>query len=632
MSFTFSTDQFPQALSNNIQAANIFHECAKKTGPGLGKHDVAFVHNVQISLGLGLSDGRFKFGAPSFWNDHITHHVVPVTVRCKAHKKTPVVVGGKFKNDQGKFKVKDIKLSLSTFSGANSQPNPATTCKKGHIQVNLTATKAGATQFKLWTKKGGAPVTSKVIQAWAFHDGNGGFKAQHSEWISVDKTTIVQAKAEETISTIGKYDGWKSITLSCKGAGGHGGFKPDSNSGNPNQPEAPPLNIKGEFSYIDHGSPKCSRTGKVLISVKTNRADDVHYNLDCTNGQKFSGVAKPTQSPAGGLVAVAVKSFTINKTTNYSCALKTIAPGVTKLHQWKAHKFQCASRLVEPASQNVTHVPPSPAPQPENPNETNPEVPFKLEGELSYVDAQAPKCRRHVKALATVLSSTPGQMPYRLDCSGGPYLEGTMELLPHANGYLGTALRNITISKAKVLRCKLTAKSGQTYRELALERHVAECGSGIARPRVIVNQPRRTTSTPVRPAVKRVQRQTLPRRLPKRTSVPSRPKCTSQWKTECKRTPVRSCRNVVATACQSVPKVSCTSSPKRTCSRVPKRTCRTVRGRQVCKTTWTSRCKVTRQRNCKRTVQRKCSRKVTRKCTTNWKKTCTRRKAVICRR
>jgi hypothetical protein len=34
-------------------------------------------------------------------------------------------------------------------------------------------------------------MTSKVIDVWASHDGNGGFKAEHSEWISVNKTTYV---------------------------------------------------------------------------------------------------------------------------------------------------------------------------------------------------------------------------------------------------------------------------------------------------------------------------------------------------------------------------------------------------------------------------------------------------------
>ncbi|MEM7750666.1 MAG: hypothetical protein AAF346_20630, partial [Pseudomonadota bacterium] len=306
--------------------------------------------------------------------------------------------------DFGDFKINDVKLFLSTFSGATTQPNPATTCPKARVLVRLATSKPGLTHFKLWTKVGSGASQSKMIAAQAKADGNGGFKAEHTEWVTINKTTVVQAMAEETISTIGKYDGWKSISLNCKGAGGHGGFAPDTSTGNPNQPEAPPLNIKGEFSYIDHGSPKCSRTGKVLISIKTNRANDVHYNLDCTNGKKFSGIVKPIQSPAGGLVAVALKSFTIDTTTNYSCALKTTAPGVTKLHEWKAHKFQCVSRLVEPASEDVTHTPPAPAPQPENPTETNPEVPFKLEGELSYVDAQAPACRRNVKALATILS------------------------------------------------------------------------------------------------------------------------------------------------------------------------------------------------------------------------------------
>lgn len=359
----------------------------------------------------------------------------------------------------------------------------------------------------------------------------------------------------------------------------------------------------------------------MLISFKTNSTNDVHYGVDCTNGKKFSGVAKPVKSPLGGLVAVALKSFPITKTENYFCALKTTAPGAAKLHKWKGHKFKCVSREIDPASQDVTHVPPAPpapVPPPENPTETNPEVPFKLEGQLSFVDPDAPQCRRTMKALFTILSSRPDPIGYRLNCHNGPNLYGAMQSVPHAEGYLFTGLRNISISTSKSLRCELNARIGQSYRVVAVESYKAECRSGIAPPR----QPTKSFKRPVR-----VQ-------PPRRSSPPTvnRPKCTTQWKTTCNRTPVRSCQNVVSQQCRTVPKVSCTNQPTRTCQRIPKRTCRAVRGRQVCTTQWTNKCRRTVKRSCKRSSQRVCSLKVTRKCTTAWKKTCNRQKKTICRR
>ena len=359
----------------------------------------------------------------------------------------------------------------------------------------------------------------------------------------------------------------------------------------------------------------------MIASGAADAAKVKSISLDLTSG------SKPTHSSSGGLIAVAMKSFAVAKTTNYSCAVKMPVPGPMKLHLWKADKFDCASRLIELASDNLSPVPPSQAPQPENPTETNPEVPFKLEGQLTYVDANAPQCRRTLKALFTILSSEPGPADYRLDCEDGPYLSGTLDASPNAEGYLAVGLRNITIAKQRILRCKLIVKRGQTYRELAFERTKAECSSGIAPPRH--QQLRRVHQVPKRTKPVRIRPH---RPKPQRVIVTKKPKCTSQWRSTCTRKPVRSCKNVATRHCKTTPKVTCTSRPKRTCQRVPKRKCQTVRGRQVCNTTWSQTCRVTTQRNCKRTLRRTCGSKVVQKCRTSWKQACKRTKQVICKR
>lgn len=260
------------------------------------------------------------------------------------------------------FEVKDIDIFLSTVSTANTQPNPATTCRKGRVKVRVSTSKAGPAKFKIWTKIAGVPgISSKTVEVWSSHDGSGSFVAEHVEWVSVSTPTTLQAKAEEVNGTFAEVTQWKSIALPCFGGGGNGGFAPKPNTSNPDAPMAPPLKLVGDFSFVDHGGPKCTRTGKALISFKTNRPNAVHYRLDCTNGQHFSGIAMPAKKPGGGYVAVALKTFQVGQTTNYSCALKTTAPGTGKLHKWKSHMFQCVKPMMIPGSGNLTGSAPAPA-------------------------------------------------------------------------------------------------------------------------------------------------------------------------------------------------------------------------------------------------------------------------------
>jgi len=134
------------------------------------------------------------------------------------------------------------------------------------------------------------------------------------------------------------------------------------------------LDIAGDFSFVDHGSPKCPRTGKALITFKSNMPDDIGYRLDCTNGENFSGVLKPAKTPQGDYVAAKMQTFNVTQTSVYSCALKTVQPGPVKLHKWKSHTFECATAAVETGSNDFTPETPR---QPDSPS-TGDRVPGKV--------------------------------------------------------------------------------------------------------------------------------------------------------------------------------------------------------------------------------------------------------------
>jgi hypothetical protein len=161
---------------------------------------------------------------------------MPVKVVCAAKPAGGKPRPGGVAAEKGSFKVQSIDLS---FGGApTSKPNPATVCKQAKLTVTVKASQAGAVKFKLWTKIGAAPTQSKVIDAWAKHDGNGFFVASYQENVSVNRTTGVQAKAEEMINAIELSTPWKNVTLHCTGAGG-GGLTNTPNANPDGLPQAP---------------------------------------------------------------------------------------------------------------------------------------------------------------------------------------------------------------------------------------------------------------------------------------------------------------------------------------------------------------------------------------------------------
>lgn len=107
------------------------------------------------------------------------------------------------------------------------------------------------------------------------------------------------------------------------------------------------LKLSGDFSFVDQGAPQCPRTGRTFISFKSNMPDDVHYSLDCSNGKHFSGQITPVRASGDEYVAAVTRSFDVEKTSTYSCALQSVLPGPVKLHKWKSHTFDCVQRSVE---------------------------------------------------------------------------------------------------------------------------------------------------------------------------------------------------------------------------------------------------------------------------------------------
>ncbi|MDH3581579.1 MAG: hypothetical protein OEM91_13260, partial [Hyphomicrobiales bacterium] len=339
---------------SGVYQDKIIAQCNEMLSSGNGineTHTLTYDAKLWLTVWSGFGDQGGSY------EPVVTGKSLPISLKClKKHKYGSHTANNNIKFDQGPFKVTDIDLFLTTFSGANTQPNPASICKKAEVKVRLKTTKAGATKFKLWTKVGGV-MSSKVIDAWASHDGNGGFKAEHTEWFSVNKPTYVQAKAEEMVSGFGSSTSWEDIMLQCTNPGGDGLATQNPDPTNSDDlPQA--KNVEGDFAFVDHGSPKCERQGKALLTFRSPKQDNIHYSLDCKD-DNHSGVVPTVPHPDGGYAAAALVAFDVKKTYTEACTLRTVAPYGPEDHVSKHHLFQCVTSSGHSASNDV-QVPSNP--------------------------------------------------------------------------------------------------------------------------------------------------------------------------------------------------------------------------------------------------------------------------------
>jgi hypothetical protein len=220
--------------------------------------------------------------------------------------------------------VGSIELFRSTFVHETSQPNPATECKKARWLVRLNTNKAGPVKFKLWTKVGDAPMTSKVIDAWSSFDGNSKYKAEYVEWTEVTKTTFVQAKAEDMTNAIGQSTDWKDITLQCDGVAG--GLADVPNTNNPDDGVNPvTLKVTGELTLADKdGAPKDKpRLGAAVFKIWATKPGSTSYKLTCSGGRNWEGTLPTFKVADKKYQAVGLQNFQIDKTEQIGCALRS---------------------------------------------------------------------------------------------------------------------------------------------------------------------------------------------------------------------------------------------------------------------------------------------------------------------
>jgi hypothetical protein len=302
--------------------------CNTRLGNGAGIHET---HNLFYVAPMQLV-GFFTSSVPAGQADvgtipgHIGNGSALVPVACKGVIQRPDDVAAEQPKE---LKVGGIELFQSTYvgDGNSTSPNAATVCKKGRLLVRLTTNKAGPVQFKLWTKVGDAPMTDKVIDAWASHSGPGQYQAEYDEWVAVTKTTYVQAMAEDRTNQFGQSTGWKDITLTCSDVGG-GGFADVPDTSNPdNGTGVTPLKVTGELTLADQaGAPKDRpRLGQAVFKIWTNKPGATKWKLTCSGGRNWEGTLPTFKIGDYKYQAVGAANFQISKTEQIGCALRSMS-------------------------------------------------------------------------------------------------------------------------------------------------------------------------------------------------------------------------------------------------------------------------------------------------------------------
>ncbi len=379
-SFSFSSLKLGDPGSPGIAVVPFGSEMVARCNAGLKEGQsihkgFGFTHTVQMTLGadtriwngfnFGSAGNNFVLGNVLLTDVDFSKTVnVQIPVVCEA---VPLPTAtSDLKHDFGDFDVKNVKLFLTTVQPGEPGSIPGTVCPRLKVTSRAQTNQAGPVTMRIWRKKNNGPISSQVKQAWAAYDAaKNGYFASYEQWEHVGTTSTFQFKTEIVENDpFLPFDGWKDITVNCTGAGG-GGLAPNTSSSNPDDNGAPaPLQLKGDFKFLADKGTSCPRKAKALINFTSSVKDNIHYSLDCTNGQ-FSGVAKTAPKPGGGYVAPALVTFDVTGTTQANCALKSVAPGKPKVHTLKGHLFQCVKTTAVTGSKNLQVEPRSKAAVPQ---------------------------------------------------------------------------------------------------------------------------------------------------------------------------------------------------------------------------------------------------------------------------
>jgi len=358
-------------------------------------YDIVDLCNEKLSNGQGLDQSYqiaydlsvfiYAFFSPPDDGGGATQFRIvklPVLVNClKYVRGLPGVGSDDLAFDPGSMALDELKLFLTTFSNATSQPNAATVCKKGKLTVRAKTNQAGSVYVRVLKKIGDGAMTQEIKQIWSEHQSDGTFVGYHEEWIEVDRTSRIMAFAEEVDNPLDDNPFFKQtereyLQLTCTGAGGEGLATPDANN-----PDAPRPSWSGELIMADSATGRdnsCPRQGQVFYRVNRTEPGSFNYRISCSNGKLFQGNTNSFNQGGQDWEAAGAHNLDITKTRKISCNLQEIRPsGAPVSIASTSFDYICIKRTTEPGSNDLSSGRDPTSSSPLRPVRANPPKPKK---------------------------------------------------------------------------------------------------------------------------------------------------------------------------------------------------------------------------------------------------------------
>ncbi|MEP4190497.1 MAG: hypothetical protein ABJN51_05425, partial [Sneathiella sp.] len=228
------------------------------------------------------------------------------------------------------LRVDYLKVFLSTFSHAMTQPKAGVQCQKGRVLMRVRTNRLGPVKLKLESRVGNEPLTLDIYETFAKLNNDGVPEAEIKKWFTTTKTTILKARLS-TIDPAGTSTEWKELPLNCSSPGGGGWAQPASddipgvdNTGNEATPTDIPAAIKGELVLVDSsktGVGKVRQARAILkMSGKENKVQQ--YTLRCSGDRYWSRQVQPVKMQDGQYGYAQTHVFPIEKTELVKCVLR----------------------------------------------------------------------------------------------------------------------------------------------------------------------------------------------------------------------------------------------------------------------------------------------------------------------
>lgn len=296
------------------------------------------------------------------------------------------------------------------------------------------------------TRPGKAPFEIKTQGGLVVHSGSAVFERKGKGYVAkVKRPNLVMNAFDQDMMALIKNDpaansGWTRLKVECLEV------------------------LSGTLDLREFQATRCE--GEAALSIRTNMPGDVPYQLDCTGGRSWSGVAQSQKTGPDTWLGVDTKRFDVKNNEQVNCALKTRAPMPVRNLALKGNKYACHKPTDAGGSSDL-------APDPGRPDEPPPSR--TLAGDFSFIDNSGTRCPRQGKALINFTTNQPQNVHYSLDCTHGSFSGVAQTAKSPKGGFIAPALVSFDIKQTTQANCALKTVAPGKPKTHTLKGHLFQC-------------------------------------------------------------------------------------------------------------------------------------------------------------